>query len=204
LDLNEHTLTEARRTLKRLGVTHVLRPQTESPVTQPPLGAAQPDPLKVQTSPHNVPSQKPALAIKEPVLLRPLFHGKQTPVRTLWTYAGLFGDMRAANNSPRLAFFSKIQESVCQHLKWEQKNLCSWPLDLDPAVFEIGMNHFKPRKIIFFCGHKTEISQESVQNQLFMERSECRIIRLPNLVEMAQGNQQLKNEAWKLLQEIEG
>jgi hypothetical protein len=206
LDLNEHALTEAQRTLKRLGVSHVLLSQTGSPKTQPSMVTAQPDPLKNLALTRNLSSQTAAPGEKDslPLLVRSLFHGKQTPVRTLWTYAGLLEDMQEANNPPRLAVFRKIQDSVCQHLKWELKNLCAWPLDLDPATFAIGLNHFKPRSIILFCGNETETSQENVQNRVLLERSECRIIRLPSLAEMARGNQMLKNEAWKILQEVEG
>jgi hypothetical protein len=32
--------------------------------------------------------------------------------------------------------------------------------------------------------------------------SGCRVVTLPSLEEMARGNQQVKNEAWKILQSI--
>lgn len=108
MDLNEHTLTEAQRTLKRLGITHLLRPpvavQEEIlPASDVPQAAPQPEPPL-----QNQLAQKPAAKANEPLplLLRSLFHGKQSPVRTMWCYAGFYQDMQEATNPP-VWLFSK-------------------------------------------------------------------------------------------------
>ena len=204
MDLNEHTLTEAQRTLKRLGVTHLFRPQ----------GKEQEEPSSSSAPIHVEPPQEPASQIQSvqtpsaaagqplPLLLRSLFHGKQSPVRTMWTYAGLHEDLQCATNPPRLAVFKKIQESVCQHLKWHVKDICSWPLDLDSGTFRRGLEHFKPQMILLFQDRETANDTTDAQAKRLQALANCRIVKLPSLEEMAQGNQQVKNEAWKILQTI--
>lgn len=120
----------------------------------------------------------------------------------MWTYAGLHEDMQCATNPPRLAVFKKIQESVCQHLKWHVKDICSWPLDLDPGTFRRGLEHFKPQMILFFQDRETASDTSDTQAKRLEALGNCRIVKLPSLEEMAQGNQQVKNEAWKILQTI--
>jgi hypothetical protein len=139
-----------------------------------------------------------------PHLLRSLFHGKQIPARTLWTYAGLYRDLQETDNPPRLSVFKKIQESVCLHLKWNPTALCSWPLDIDPGLFIKGVEHFRPETIILFSGHDQDSDPRIKDNLARLEQAGQRIVVLPNLQLMAQGNQQLKNEAWKILQTIQG
>jgi len=205
LDLNEHTLTEAQRTLKRLGITHFLRPHivAQEEKLQPSSTLSQAAP-KPKTPIQNQLAQKPAAQENEPLplLLRSLFHGKQSPVRTMWSYAGLYQDLQEATNPPRLVVFKKIQESVCQHLHWQIKDICSWPLDLDVDTFRRGLELFNPRMILLFQTRETGDEQPNSQGNRLLEQANCRIVTLPSLEEMARGNQHVKNEAWKILQTI--
>ncbi|WP_177193031.1 hypothetical protein [Desulfomicrobium apsheronum] len=204
MDLNEHTLTEAQRTLKRLGVTHVLRPRIEAFEETPPA----PVPLKATQQPESPTqrptAQKPSSPASEPlpILLRSLFHGKQSPVRTMWTYLGLYEDMQKATNPPRLVVFKKIQESVCQHLKWQAREISSWPLDLDSETFRKGLEHFRPQLILLFLDRETADEAVHARIQSLLGQAGCTVVTLPSLEEMAQGNQQIKNKAWKILQSI--
>jgi hypothetical protein len=136
-------------------------------------------------------------------VLRSLFHGKQIPASTLWTYAGLYRDLQETDNPPRLNVFKKIQDSVCLHLKWNAAALCSWPLDIDPTSFAKGIAHFRPQTVILFSGHESDPDSRITENLISLERAGKRIVVLPSLVEMAEGNQQLKNEAWKILQSLQ-
>lgn len=208
MDLNEHALTEAQRTLKRLGVTHVLasgdltRTQEaplqplDTPTLRPASELSAQDTSRQQAPP---PSETPL-----PHLLRSLFHGKHTPVRTMWTYAGLHRDLQEPENPARLIVFKKIQESVCQHLKWDPERLCSWPLDLDPSSFKKGLEHFRPNTVIVFRCHESQAGAEQTSNLQAMELAGLRMVTLPDLEAMARGDQQLKNEAWRVLQTLHG
>jgi len=120
----------------------------------------------------------------------------------MWTYLGLYEDMQKATNPPRLVVFKKIQESVCQHLKWQGGDISSWPLDLDSETFRKGLEHFRPQLILLFLDN--ENADETVQARIntLLGMSGCRVVTLPSLEEMARGNQQVKNEAWKILQSI--
>ena len=206
MDLNEHTLSETQRTLKRLGVAHVLRsgaiaatPQDQQPSSSPATAMTQ------APGPRSGKEQNPAHPETPlPHLLRSLFHGKQIPARTLWTYAGLYRDLQETDNPPRLSVFKKIQESVCLHLKWNPAALCSWPLDIDPGSFIKGVEHLRPQTIILFSGYDQDPDPGIKDNLARLEQAGQRIVVLPNLQLMAQGNQQLKNEAWKILQTIQG
>ena len=197
MDLNEHALTEAQRTLKRLGITHLWR----SPVLERrhPEASAE-NTVTTSNSTENTP--RPA-AVKTPVpaLLRSLFHGKQSPVRTLWTYAGLHEDLAQHAMPERLIVFKKIQESVCLHLNWKEEDICSWPLDVNPQLFRKGLEYFQPRIIIYF-----ELSAEGARpedaDETTIRQTGCAVHLLPNLDEMATGNKTLKNEAWKILQTL--
>ena len=204
MDLNEHTLTEAQRTLKRLGITHLLRAPVAAqeeilPASAAPQAAPRPAPPLQQAA------QKPAAQANEPLplLLRSLFHGKQSPVRTMWCYAGLYQDLQEATNPPRLVVFKKIQESVCQHLHWQIKDICSWPTDLDVTTFRKGLDFFNPGIVLLFQTGETMDKQSSSQDDHLLKQTTRRIVTLPSLDEMARGNQHVKNEAWKILQTIE-
>ena len=204
MDLNEHALSESQRALKRLGITHILLPpQVDSeriPVQSPHLKVA-----PQSEASATIPAEQPTSSTERqsaPPLLRSLFHGKHAPIRTLWTYAGLYEDMQRAEPPARLGVFKKIQESVCLHLKWSASDIGAWPLDVDPLIFRNGLEYFRPRTVLFFQDntHKTGSMDEKAKTLL--EQAECHVVTLPNLEEMAQGNQLLKNEAWKILQTV--
>lgn len=129
-----------------------------------------------------------------PPLLQTLFHGKQSPVASLWTYHGLHEDMRQALPPERLSIFRKIQETACTHLNWREQDICSWPLDVDPELFKAGMDTFRPKLVICLgkADCQTAISALDPGN----------IRHLPGLDEMAQGNRDAKNEAWRILRAI--
>lgn len=120
----------------------------------------------------------------------------------MWTYLGLYEDMQRATNPPRLVVFKKIQESVCQHLKWQAGDISSWPLDLDSGTFRKGLDHFRPQRILLFLDRET--ADETVHGRIknLLGQADCPVVTLPSLEEMAQGKQQVKNEAWKILQSI--
>lgn len=202
MDLHEHALTESQRVLKRLGITHILLPSRSV------ADSAQSSVTKAGPSPHaeNLSTASPEQNSSPPdhplpPLLRSLFHGKHAPLRTLWIYAGLYEDMQQAELPPRLGVFKKIQDSVCQHLKWSASDIGSWPLDVDPQIFRQGLTHLRPRTVIYFRS-ETPSSLMSEDMRSLVEHAGCTVMTLPSLVEMAQGNQQLKNEAWKILQTV--
>lgn len=207
MDLDEYALTEAQRTLKRLGITHLWRlhesaPQEPVPavaVSTTAAGAA--ETVRQPVAPRRAP-QEPSRA-EEPVppLLRSLFHGKQSPVRTLWTYVGLFADMQQPTPPPRLDMFRKIQSSVHSHLGWPETDICAWPLDVSPALFAQGMRFFAPHIIICFGPAPPEFGAPNTgDTATLLGSSELRL--LPNLEAMAAGDKQLKNDAWQILQGI--
>jgi len=137
-----------------------------------------------------------------PPLLRALFHGKQLPVRTLWTYAGLNADLNQALIPERLAVFRKIQESACVHLHWSEKDICSWPLDIELNLYHQGLQRFCPKIVICFGeNHALLTTAERSEDGRFC-LGNCSIYMLPSLDEMALGNKDLKNEAWKILRSI--
>ena len=197
MDLNEHALTEAQRTLKRLGITHLWCP---------PVQERQPIEATAETMPTTSNSKQSidSSAVADtpvPALLRSLFHGKQSPVRTLWTYAGLKEDLEQHAMPERLVVFKKIQESVCLHLNWKEEDICSWPLDVNRQLFCKGIEYFKPQLIIFF-GPRTEGPRSEESDEMTIRQTGCAVHILPNLDEMAAGNKSLKNEAWKILQTL--
>ena len=197
MDLNEHALTEAQRTLKRLGITHLWRsPALERRHLEAPAESTVTPSNSIQNTPRSAAMDTPV-----PALLRSLFHGKQSPVRTLWTYAGLNEDLAQHAMPERLVVFRKIQESVCLHLNWKEEDICSWPLDVNPQLFRKGLEYFQPRIIIYFelsaAGTRPEEADETTIRQ-----TGCAVHLLPNLDEMATGNKTLKNEAWKILQTL--
>ncbi|WP_156902385.1 hypothetical protein [Desulfomicrobium escambiense] len=205
MDLDEYALTEAQRTLKRLGITHLWR-QKDSALQEPAPAVANTvatalDTVPLPASPRR-PAQKPSQT-EEPVppLLRSLFHGKQSPVRTLWTYAGLFADMQQPTPPPRLDMFRKIQASVRSHLGWPENDICAWPLDVAPELFAQGMRFFVPRIIICF-GPASPVSGDPNSGNAVAVFGSSELRLLPNLEDMAAGDKQLKNDAWQILQGI--
>lgn len=125
-------------------------------------------------------------------MLRNLFHGKQSPVRTLWTYAGMHEDLLQTDIPERLAFFRKIQESMCSHLGWQNTDISSWPLDLDPHLWAQGLAHLRPRIIVCF-GDAARLT--------CTKTTDLQVHCLPDLLEMAD-NRDLKNEAWRILRNL--
>jgi hypothetical protein len=214
LDLDEYALTEAQRTLKRLGITHLWRrpepapqepaqqepsPQEPPFVTETAQAVAEPDRKPVA---QRIPDQGPSRGEEPlPPLLRILFHGKQPPVGTLWTYAGLFSDLQRAVVPARLDMFRKIQASARTHLGWAENDICSWPLDVAPAVFHQGLRLFGPRTIIIF-GPTSCIPAAPDSEDRAASQPGPSVIVLPDLEAMAAGNKQLKNDAWQTLQGI--
>ena len=190
LDLDEHGLTEAERSLKRLGITHVWR--TTSSLRSPGPDASMAPAAELVPAAEVEPQPDRPLAI--PPLLRALFHGKQSPVTSLWTYHGLHEDMRQAQPPERLSIFRKIQETARTHLNWSDQDICSWPLDVDAEVFNAGLATFKPKLVI--CLGKAE-RQPAIS---IIKPDSIRY--LPDLDEMAQGNRDAKNEAWRILRSI--
>lgn len=203
MDLNEHTLSEAERTLKRLGVTHVFESmpdQDDAAAPSPPLQApAQAEPFVHAPFGHlESPSQEEAL----PPLLRSLFHGKHAPVRTMWTYKGLYEDMQQAEPPARMRVFRKIQESVCLHLKWASCDIAAWPLDVSEWIFHKGIAQFRPRTVLLFNDNLLPANNPVEKSHPYLDQASCDVIILPSLENMAQGDRQLKNEAWKILQAV--
>lgn len=198
MDLNEHALTEAQRTLKRLGITHLWRTpvQERQPLEAPAANNATSSNFSKNTTAPT------AADTPIPALLRSLFHGKQSPVRTLWTYVGLKEDLEQHTMPERMVVFRKIQESVCLHLKWKENDICSWPLDVERQLFCKGVEHFKPQIIIIFEPCEEGVRPKEEADEITIRQTGCAVHILPNLDEMATGNKSLKNEAWKILQTL--
>ena len=193
LDLDEHDLTEAERSLKRLGLTHVWR--TDSPLQSPQTAASQAPTLLVdKPSPAAADQTQSDRPLVIPAVLRVLFHGKQSPVASLWTYHGLLEDMRQTQAPERLSIFRKIQETACTHLNWREQDICSWPLDVEPEVFKAGLDTFKPKLVICLGNGDSQTAISALEGDT--------IRYLPDLDEMAQGNRDAKNEAWHILRAI--
>lgn len=192
MDLDEHDLTEAERSLKRLGITHVWR--TPSPLQSPQPDESIASAPAVKPAPASTNEPQPDHSVIIPPLLLALFHGKQSPVASLWTYRGLHEDMRQPQTPERLSIFRKIQETACTHLNWREQDICSWPLDVYPELFKAGLDTFRPRMVI--CMGKAD-TQPSISLL-----GPGRIRLLPDLDEMAQGNRDAKNDAWRILRAI--
>jgi hypothetical protein len=136
-----------------------------------------------------------------PPLLRSLFHGKHSPCRTLWTYAGLYTDLQQHAVSARLELFRKIQASVVSHLGWRANDVAAWPLDLPERQFIKGLVFFRPIHIIGF-GKCFELPSPAEDSEAVLILKKCRIHVLPPLDAMAAGNKDMKNTAWSVLKEI--
>jgi hypothetical protein len=216
LDLDEYALSEAQRTLKRLGITHVWRDpslpesvpaEAQAAPLPPSQPAAAPRPAPKQPTAAqrrgaaHPPTADPQPTREEPLppVLRALFHGKQSPVRTMWTYPGLFADMQQARVTPRLEMFRKIQATVRSHLNWAENDISSWPLDVSPHLFLHGLRFFRPQIIICFGAGPDLTGIVGAESELLQG---CTVCALPGLEGMAAGDKQSKNEAWQALQAI--
>lgn len=191
MDLTEYYLTESERRLKRLGVSHLWRihpPQQKTPNPQPSSQGS-------IAHPAGESAPKPVLS----ALHRTLFHGKQFPAHSLWTYAELAADLIQANRPPRLELLYKIQESTCRLLHWESAKLVLWPCSEGQELFQHGVNASQPR-VIFCFGkiHGTELAPSHASETLHYGKFPIQI--LPSLDDMINGNQESKNSAWKILQ----
>ena len=202
MDLDEYSLNEAQRTLKRLGITHLWR---EAAATALPAPMAVADTAEAAVPPHTAPRPSPPSPGRReeplPSLLKTLFHGKQPPVATMWTYAGLYSDLQQATVPARLDMFRKIQASARAHLNWAENDICSWPLDVSPSMFHKGLHFFRPRMVIAF-GPAARIPGMPEAQGESLGRTGPKVLALPSLEEMAAGNKQLKNDAWQALQGI--
>ena len=167
-----------------------------APATPAPRRAQKP--LQTRTQPSSTGGENRREA-QLPPILRSLFHGKQSPVRTLWTYAGLYADMQHAVAPPRLDLFRKIQASVRSHLGWQDKDICSWPLDVTPEIFLHGIRSFSPAIVIGF-GPDLALPVADGPDAALLKG--CALYVLPSLDDMAGGDKQTKNEAWQILQSI--
>lgn len=191
MDFTEHTLSEAARLLRRQGVLYAWKPQPSKAVI-----------FEEEKSilPANSVSNTPK-SLQIPSHLQVLFHGKQPPIYSLWTYAQLDADLCATQPSPRLGLFRKIQASTYQHLGWSENQIAEWPLDQDLVLFEHGVSWLRPRFIICF-GPFLELQAQCVKQKDLPYFSEACVYFLPALDPMLAGDQAAKNHAWKMLQSI--
>ena len=189
MDLGEYRMTERERLLKRAGVFCLWRG-----ISRDRAEPAAPRDSEIDNS------QKIPNNYTIPPYLLALFHEKQYPVRTLWTYPGLAADLGLPTPSPRLALFRKIQESVCGHLGWKKQDISAWPLDVEDALLRHGLEHFCPSVVICFVQDASEI--RPLQTSLKDICPQTRLFLLPDITDMAKGNQAAKNTAWKILQDI--
>ncbi len=191
--------------LKRLGVSHLWRqsaPATEAVAAAPSDGITPgvSEPSRTRgASPAPEAASRPEAAL--PAILRSLFHGKQSPVRTLWTYAGLYADLQRPVAPPRLEMLRKIQDIARSHLGWREADICAWPLDVPPELFIQGIGFFAPAAVIVF-GTDTHLPACADNEPASSILRQCSTYMLPSLDDMAAGNQQSKNEAWQILQSI--
>ena len=226
MDLDEYALSEAQRTLKRLGITHLWRdhvpeaefhsdPGPNSAAAAPPATAnARPAPQATRpatarssgkrTPPRETTGPRPETnGVQERLspLLRSLFHGKQSPCRTLWTYDGLHEDLQQPVVAARLDMFRKIQTSVISHLGWPANDVATWPLDIPGHLFLQGIVHFRPSIIVAF-GPVPEFPSASPESEGGIILKACRVEALPPLADMAAGDKNLKNLAWTALKQL--
>lgn len=193
MDLFEHTLTERERGLKRLGISHLWR--AEPAISLSP----QTDPISITP---DLDAQETVSISQLPEHIQLLFHGKQPPVRTLWTYEGLDTDITNTEQASRMKMMARIQESARTNLRWSTNDMCIWPLDAELVLFRVGVMHLQPTTILCF-GKSDALSQSSTATATGSHPiDECDIVFLPDLGEMDLGNQQLKNIAWKIIQSL--
>ena len=184
MDLVEYALSEPQRTLRRLGITHFW-----------PEAAA----LAVMKKEQVAPGPKSfGLTADLPEYLQALFHGKQPPVPTMWTYLGLEEDLKAETVSSRLDLFQKIHEAACTLGGWKAGDLSVWPLTI-PLVSVVGFDFFQPRLLLFF-GSLPELHSWDAPLQSRLTR--IQVQSLPSLESMLAGNQAAKNTAWAALKSL--
>lgn len=192
MDLGEYGLTEQERLLRRAGVLYLWREQAPMPSV-----SAGPDGPTNTAISSAVPT-----GCDIPAHLAALFHEQQHPVRSLWLYAGLAEDLGLPSSPQRLVLFRQIQESVCTHLHWKKSDIAGWPLDVEGHVLHQGLEHFQPQVVIAFAHSLDAPEIKTLQQQLIEICPRAKFSLLPNITAMASGRQDLKNMAWRILQDI--
>lgn len=193
LDLAEHALSENNRILKRLGVTHLWRvdPGDDGIATPPPSAKIE---TRAETVHDSPPVAPPAPAL--PPVLRALFHGKQAPITTLWTYAELYADLQALNAPVRLELFRKIQDAARAQGGWTDSEICVWPATGRERILETGLEIFQPRLILVF-GAATGLGGPAALDTLASRSITVKV--LPSLDAMIAGDHAAKSNAWDFL-----
>ncbi len=188
LDLAEYALSEADRTLKRLGITHRWRESTPAAAAThaPEASASQPTPQDAE--------QAPAI----PTLLRSLFHGKQPPVKTLWAYPGLGRDLASVTTPPRLDLFRKIQTAARAQGGWKEGDICVWPIEGPERA--AGLQFFQPHLILVFGAPPAEAESTDSPGNFLLHGIPLR--ELPSLDDMLAGDKAAKNAAWEFLKTL--
>lgn len=189
LDLAEYALSETDRTLKRLGITHRWRECTTTPAVEPRATDA---PANQPSSPGTDQTPPP------PAWLRFLFHGKQPPVKTLWTYQGLGQDLASVTTPPRLELFRKIQAAACAQGGWAERDICVWPIEASECV--AGLEFFQPRLILVFGALPAEAMPTTPPGNILLHG--IPLHELPGLDEMLAGDKTAKNAAWEFLKTL--
>lgn len=193
MDFVEHELTEPERLLRRQGVLYRW--------TAPSAAYSRAAEPAASSRVASFESNKPK-SLSIPESLQALFHGKQSPVHSLWTYAQLQEDLCALQPPPRLEILHKIQAAAKSHLGWLEASLAEWPLDPDLTLFEYGMRHFRPRHLLCFGTCPSLDSHLPARGEGGHVFQGARVYLLPDLNLMATGDQEAKNQAWRILQNI--
>lgn len=191
LDLGEYKLTERERLLKRAGVFHLWREPG------PALLSVRDELSEQESAFSDIPAN-----CDVPAHVAALFHGKQFPVRSLWLYAGLAEDLKMSPSSQRLVLFRKIQEATCAHLGWEEKDIASWPMGVEAAILSYGLERFQPQRVLCFARNLDTPEVKELKSLLPAICPQAKFFLLPDVTDMAAGNQELKNAAWRVLQDI--
>lgn len=202
---------ERGRLLRAMGLAWVIVPTAEHPSS--PQSQTRQSPRR----PAN-PVQHPALPTPQhesPSLiastgrtaftgvLRALFHGKQCPVQTLWTYVELWDDLHAPR-PPRLDLIKKIQSACAERLGWDTTRMALWPCHCpEPHIWEQGLALWRPQCLLIF-------GQEALRQILPKHQAspepfpweDMLIAPLPDLSTMLVGNAQAKAQTWQVLQRI--
>ncbi|NLW80575.1 MAG: hypothetical protein GXY42_02730 [Desulfovibrionales bacterium] len=195
LDLDEYTLTESERVLKRQGVTHLWCPVA---LDAPPVSGETAGPV-AGISADRIQTHGDAPPLSLPPLFTALFHGKHPPVRTLWTYPGLAQDLARSPEPLRLTIFRKIQDAACLHLKWSQDDICVWPLDYTENVSRAGLDFFRPQIVLCFGPPPSPGAWDNAKSGALCGAD---VLVLPSLDDMAANDRSAKNHAWKVLQSL--
>lgn len=190
LDLAEYALSEADRTLKRLGITHRWRECTAAPAAE----------SRAPKAPTAQPAHDLDRASAIPTILRSLFHGKQPPMQTLWSYAELGQDLPSVTAPPRLELFRKIQAAACAQGGWTENDICVWPIESAPSVRTAGLEFFQPRLILVFGALPAEATPTDIPQNFLLHGIPLR--QLPSLDDMLAGDKTAKNAAWEFLKTL--